>query len=263
MPPGAVLCLATLRRLGQPVIAAELQCYLSALAVTESFDKCIKKLREEGLVQLLGPFVSLAPDWEVTMQRYLEEKPACNERKRKGDMRRRQESEQNRRRVTRGILTDAERQELRTLRCVRKGCRKKATEVEHFPPKRYLRNLDDRHNPYLLWAICPEHNLETSEFIKILGPISVNPIPPFRIVGDTDPFLLYRLVSNHWYGKFYEAFLAGDRQAAQQAIRITLSYWLAIKDLPRPTHRDTPLSPQMQHIAELGRRYSTWRSQLP
>jgi len=263
MPPGAILCLATLRRHGRPMLREAMRSYLEALVATASFDRHIKELVNKGLIQLDGVSVSLAPDWETTMLRCLEENPACNERKRKGDMRRRQESEQNRRRVTRGIMTDAERQELRTLPCIRKGCRKKAIQMEHFPPQRYLKHLDDRHNPYLVWAICREHNRETSEFIKTLGPISINPIPPFRIVGDTDPFLLYRLVSNHWYSKFYEAFLARDRLAAQQAIRATLNYWLAIKDLPRPNRRDTTLSPRMRHIAERGRRYSTWKSQLP
>lgn len=260
--PGEILCLATLRRLGRPVIRNEVQRYLSALVPPQSFDGCIKKLRSKGLIQLDGSVISLVPDWEAVTHRYLEDNPACNERKRKGDVRRRQESEQNRRRATRGILTDAERQELRSLRCVRKGCRKKATQMEHFPPKRYLADLDEVHNPYLVWAICPEHNVETSEFIKTLGPISINSIPLFHSVGDTDPFLLYRLVSNHWYGEFYKAFLIGDREAAERAIRITLSYWLAIKDLPRPTNGDTPLSLRMKHIAKLGRRYSTWKSQL-
>jgi len=196
------------------------------------------------------------------MRHCLEENPACNQRKYKGDERRRQESAQNRRRVVKGTITEAERCELKSLPCVRQGCGRKAVQMEHFPPKRYLKDLDDCNSISLIWAICPEHNLETSEFIKTLGPISINSIPPFRIVGDTEPFLLYRLVSNHWYGKFYEAFLAGDREAAIRAIRVTLSYWLAIKDLPRPTHRDTPLSLRMKHVAELGRRYSTWKSQL-
>jgi hypothetical protein len=204
----------------------------------------------------------LAPTWEETIRHYLEENPACNQRKYQGDERRRQESVQNRRRVAKGLLTDAERYELTTLPCVRQGCCRKAIQMEHFPPRRYLKDLDDFNNISLIWAICPEHNRETSEFIKTLGPISVDLIPPFRIVGDTNPFLLYRLVSNFWYAEFYEAFLAGDRGAAIRAIRATLSYWLAMKDLPRPNRRDTPLSPRMQRIEECGRRYSTWKSQL-
>jgi len=257
-----ILCLATLRRLGGPMTREAMYRYLQSLVSPSSLNATLRRLSKKGLLSVAGSDISLTPTWEDTMRHCLEENPACNERKRKGDMRRRQESEQNRRRVNRGIMTDAERQELRTLPCIRKGCRKKATQMEHFPPQRYLKHLDDRHNPYLVSAICPEHNRETSEFIKTLGPISINPIPPFRIVGDTDPFLLYRLVSNHWYSKFYEAFLARDRLAAQQAIRATLNYWLAIKDLPRPNRRDTTLSPRMWQIAERGRRYSTWKSQL-
>jgi hypothetical protein len=239
-----------------------MQRYLSALVAPQSFDRCIKKLCKKGLTQIDDSVISLVPDWEATMRRYLEDTPACNERKRKGDMRRRRESEQNRKRVARGILTDAERHELLTLPCVRKGCRKKAKQMEHFPPKRYLGDLDEVHNPFLVWAICPEHNAETSEFIKTLGPISSNPITPLRVSGDMDPFLLYRLVANHCYGEFYKAFINGDRPAAEQAIRTTRDYWRAIKDLPRPNRRDTPLSPLMQRIEKCGRRYSTWKSQL-
>lgn len=257
-----ILCLATLRRLGEPMKREAICRYLQSLVTPPSLNSTLRRLCKKGLLNIAGSAISLTPTWEDTMRHCLEENPACNQRKHKGDERRRQESAQNRRRVVKGTITEAERCELKTLPCVRQGCHRKAVQMEHFPPKRYLKDLDDYNNISLIWAICPKHNVETSEFIKTLGPTNINSIPPFRIVGDTEPFLLYRLVSNHWYGKFYEAFLAGDREAAIQAIRITLSYWLAIKDLPRPNHRDMPLSLRMKHIAELGRRYSTWKSQL-
>ena len=258
----AVLCLAVLRKTQNPIAKAALKTYLSSLVSKSSFDRAINLLKKHRLIAVKNKIVALAPNWELTLTRYLEEHTACNERKRKGDTRRRQESERNRQRAAKGSLTDAERQELRTLRCVRKGCRRKATQLEHWPPKRYLKDLADRTNRHLVWAICPKHNKETCNFIKSLGPITPESSMKVFTRQDTDPRLLYRVCANYWYAKFIRAFEVQDREAATAAIGNVLGYWLTVKSAPlRPSTTRRP-SARMHRAATIGRRHSTWDSQL-
>jgi hypothetical protein len=258
----AVLCLAVLRKTQNPMAKAVLKVYLSSIVSKSSFDRAINLLKKHRLIIVKNKTVALAPNWELTLTRYLEEHPACNERKRKGDTRRRQESERNRQRVAKGSLTDAESQELETRRCVRKGCRRKATEMEHWPPKRYLKNLADRTNKHLVWAICPIHNEETCNFIRSLGPVTPERGREVFVRSGTEPYLLYRVNANYWYRKFIRAFQARDRAAARAAVSNTLGLWLIIKNSSPPLSTNRRLSPRMQRAATIGGRHSTWESQL-
>lgn len=258
----AVLCLAVLRKSQNPMAKAALKTYLSPLVSKSSFDRAINLLKEHRLIAEKNKTIALAPNWDLTLTRYLEEHPACNERKRKGDTRRRQESERNRQRVAKGSLTDAERQELKTLRCVRKGCRNKATELEHWPPNRYLKGLADRRNRHLVWAICQKHNKETCNFIRSLGPITPERGKEVSVRSGTEPYLLYRVNANHWYRKFIRAFQAKNRAAARAAISNTLGLWHIIKNSSPPSSIDKRPSQRLQRGATSGRRHSTWDSQL-
>jgi hypothetical protein len=134
--------------------------------------------------------------------------------------------------------------------------------LEHWPPKRYLKDLADRTNKHLVWAICRKHNTETSNFIKSLTPITPESRRKAFTRQDTDPYLLYRVCANYWYVKFIRAFEIKDRAAAEAAISNVLGYWFTVKSYPpRPSIARGP-SARMQHVATSGRRHSTWDSQL-
>jgi len=122
----------------------------------------------------------------------------------------------------REILKNTSQERKRLLRqpCVRCGGR--ASQVEHFPPKKFD-GFDHRHTAF---AICWDCNNATSGFIK-----SLDKIPPLRvtetcIADGIDPGDLLRASVEKGLRRFYRAFKDGDVDAALLAIQIPRSVCL-------------------------------------
>jgi len=240
LPAAVVLSLATLRLLEESISRKSLREYLSSLVPQSSFNSGLKFLVENHLVYGEGDRLLIAPDWESKLERWLETHPACNERQEAGDKRRAAETENNRIRVQKDELTDAEKMQLLSLPCVVKGCRNKRHQLEHFPPRHFLKQLDVITNRHFVWSICPKHNRDMAEFIKSLD--STIRIPPVLLAlrRGVDPMRIYCAAVDREIQKFYRAApnqkgapaSEEDIEAAQQAIVSAIGLWKAINKLP-------------------------------
>jgi hypothetical protein len=231
-PDAAVLCLATLRLLDEEISRKSLREYLSPLVPQSSFNAAIKVMYDNYLIYGDNDRLVIAPDWEIKMEKWLEDNPACNERQATGNKRRADEAEKNLIRVRSGKLTDAETKQLLALPCVVKGCKSKRHQIEHFPPKHFLKQLDVITNRYFVWSICRRHNRATADFIKLLDSTTAIPRGNLGIKTRADPLRIYTASANRNLQKFYEAHSSNDQAAATAAIWFTLGLWKAINALP-------------------------------
>jgi hypothetical protein len=240
LPGAVILSLATLRLLEESISKKSLREYLSPLVPQSSFNSGLKFLFEKHLVFGEGDRLIIAPDWESKLERWLDTHPACNERQEAGDKRRAVEIENNRIRVQKGKLTEGEKAQLLALPCVVKGCPNKRHQLEHFPPRHFLKQLDEITNRHFVWSICKAHNRVMADFIKSLD--NTIPIQPVLLVmrRGADPMRIYSAAVNREIQKFYEAApkqkgehaSEEDIEAAQQAITSAIGLWKAIDKLP-------------------------------
>lgn len=237
---GVLLCLATLRKLDVSISKKSLRVYLDPLVSRSSFNEAIRILTERHMVVHSSGLLVLSTDWESKLEHWLETAPACNQRKEKGDIRRKVEQEANRMRVKKRQLSEAERVLLLSLPCVVKGCDEMEHEMEHFPPKRFLKDLDVETNRHFVWSICKEHNLDLSRFIRKMP--NSSPIPPviLNLSPGVDPLRIYSAAANVGITRFYGALRSEEGEAvtpvnldiAYQAVVSVLGLWKAIKLLP-------------------------------
>ena len=264
VPPAAIICLATLFALEESISQKSLRNYLSTLVAESSFTDAMKFLKKRHMTCSDSGRILIAPDWEEKLQRFLDEHPECNERKKRGDTRRKAESWKNKVGVQHGRLTDAERNQLFKLPCVVNGCKRRNRVQEHFPPKKFLKkNVDVSTNRHFVWSICRQHNDEMKGFIARmpLGP----PIPSSKTVyaRGVDPLRAYKACANLRIQQFYRAFHADDLDAATDAVRAIIGLWKAILLLPDEamTGHKTHLGSKRKAVGK--RPYSPGRSQLP
>ena len=268
---GVLLCLATLRKLDENISKKSLRKYLEPLVSQSSFNEAIRILTERHMVVHSCGGLVLATDWENKLQHWLESAPACIQRKEKGDARRKAEQTANRMRVRKQKLTDAERITLLALPCVVKGCQsRKKHEMEHFPPIRFLKELDVQTNRHFVWSICRDHNIELSRFIRKLPNSQVIPPNELELAPGVDPLRIYSASANRGIVKFYEALRKEDRkqvtdedlEAATQAVVMVLGLWKAINSLPLEFHPKD--SESIQRRTTKGKHpYIPEQSQLP
>ena len=227
--PAAIICMAVLQRLDESISKKSLKKYLAPLISESSFSDAIRFLQDNHLIHLDCGRLALVVDWKPKIEVWLDNKAACNERQDKGDSRRRAESAANAVRVARGKLTDAERRQLLALPCVVKRCHRKATQIEHFPPKKYLKRLPTSTHPRLVWAICSKHNRGMADFIKAM-PDDISLTPSLLLIRPgTDPLRIYCASANRWIVKFYSAVAENDHASAYRAVCRTFGLWLAVK----------------------------------
>ena len=261
--PGAViLCLATLRQLDESISKKSLRKYLSALVPESSFNNALRFLKEHHLAYGECERLMIAPDWEAKLRAFMKGNSACDERQEKGDKRRKAESENNRVRVSKGKLTDAELTELQSLQCVIKGCKRKARQQEHFPPQKFLKDLDVTTDRHLVWAICGQHNRKMSDFIKKMPDLKPFVIKRVYVASGVDPLRLYHAAANFWIVRFYDAYRANDIPKATYAVQAVLGYRTAII---QSSSENEIIEPKQRVIRKaVGKRpYSPGRSQLP
>lgn len=243
IPRAVIICLAVLQRLDESISKKSLKKYLEPLVSESSFKDAIRFLTDNHLIYVECGRYALVSDWRSKVEFLLENNVACNSRQSKGDARRRAESAANVVRVAQGKLTQAERHQLLALPCVVKGCNRKATQEEHFPPKKYLKHLPISTHRRLVWAICKKHNRLTADFIKAM-PDDIPLTPSLLVVHQgTDPLRIYCASANRWIAKFYSAVSRNDHPAAYDAVRATFGLWLAVlRVLGNPTHQIEPWS---------------------
>ncbi len=107
--------------------------------------------------------------------------------------------------LRRGQMTPRQRRSLLRKPCLR--CGKKATQVEHFPPKKY----GGKDHIHLVWAICTKCNKRTQAFIRSLGPLGPPNESTLRVTVAIDPNILLRASLATGLRHFYMAAARKDR----------------------------------------------------
>jgi hypothetical protein len=263
IPPAAIICLAALSALEESISRKSLHKYLSTLTAESSFNAALRFLNQRYLTFCDSERILIAPDWKEKFQRILDEKPECNERKARGDARRKAESQNNKVRARHGRLTDAERNQLLKLPCVVKGCKRKSHVQEHFPPKKFLKeNLEVVTNRHFVWSICRQHNREMADFIKKMPDLKPLIYEQIYIASGVDSLRLYRGCANYWIIRFYDAYRANDIFKASYAVRAVLGCWTRMTQSSSETEI---IGPNQRIIRRaVGKQsYSPARSQLP
>jgi hypothetical protein len=228
--PAAVLCLATLNVLDEPIPRKTLRKYLEPLVPESSFSDAIRWMRAHQLLIEDASGLRIANDWTKKFVQLLVVNPAGTLRQVKGDLRRRRETDTHRTYFLKETITQKERKELRELPCVWKNCQRKGTEMEHFPPRRFLRHLADQTNKHLVWSICEEHNDQTNGFIKRIEQIPHSKPGQLQVDARYCKKVLYDIVSNIRIQQYYLAYERGDLETAAYVIQMALSLWTTIEN---------------------------------
>ena len=247
--PAAILCLATLNVLDEPIPRKVLRKYLEPLVPESSFNDAVRWLRVRQLMIEDASGLRVSEDWNEKFFRLLVDNPAGALRQVKGDSRRRRESEAHRTLILRETITQEERKELKQLPCVWKNCRRKGTEIEHFPARRFLRHLADQTNKHLVWSICAEHNDQTNGFIKKIKKIP--PCKPGQLQIDARWCTreLYDVVSNIRIQQYYAAYERGDLGSAARAKQMALGLWATIEN--EAPHHNMGVMPRQRGNREM------------
>lgn len=244
MSSGVILCLAVLSQLDESISKKSLKRYLEPLVSTSTFNSSLKFLIQHHLVYPECGRLMVTSDWKHKIELLLESNSACNFRQVTGDARRRAESMKNAARIAKGKLSDDELRQLKSLHCVFKGCKRKASQQEHFPPKRYLENLDISTHPRLVWAICKKHNSANSSFIKAMPAILPRTPGALTIYPGADPMRIYHTAANYWLPKFYSAVSTNNIAVATLAAGAVFNLWQDIQEIvDRGSHQITPWKP--------------------
>lgn len=263
--PGAIATLSVLIKAEESVTVPKLIQYLSPICSETTVRNGAKKLIKLGIVRDVSGIFVLSEDWSVLLRGYFVENPCCLDRSIKGKSVRASEREAVRSQVTSGALSPAEKGQLRSLPCVR--CGSKATQQEHFPPKRFLKDLSKHNGRDVVWAICWSCNQGSRKFIQempMLRPqrVQVN----FR--KGVNPWMVYRAQVNMLLIDWYNAVERNDVDSAITAVQKALDLYAALIDIyPQKTNGRINQTPVKKPRQQMGRKHRgkrmTSSSQLP
>ena len=248
-PPAAIVCLATLSILDEPIQKKTLRKYLEPLVSESSFNDAIRWMRARHLSIEGACGLTVTDDWNEKFYRLLVASPAGAMRQVKGDSRRRKETDAHRTLILKETITQDERRRLKELPCVWKNCPNRGTELEHFPPRRFLRHLVDQTNKHLVWSICAEHNDKTNGFIKRIRQIPPDNSGQLFIDIRCCKREIYDAVSNIRIQQYYSAFERGDLESAAYTIHMILALWTTIEN--EAPHHNMSVMPRQRGNREM------------
>lgn len=227
-PPAAVLSLATLNLLDEPIPKKALWIYLQPLVSESSFNESIRWMRSRNLIGESQQGLTISNEWHEQFRAHLNTSRAGYRRQERGDQRRRREGFANRIRVKKSTLTKSDQKKLKQLPCVRKNCKRLGTEIEHFPPRRFLKDLRVQTDKRLVWSICAEHNDETVQFIKRSPSVSFNSSLEIFADARCTELEIYDAVANLAIARFYSGFYMGDTFRAALVVGQTLALFKTV-----------------------------------
>jgi hypothetical protein len=184
----------------------------------------------------------MSDNWHAHLQDFFASAYSGMERLLTGNKRRQKERVARRQTVERGFLTDAERGQLRSLRCWVSGCRTKSKQADHFPPMRFLDLFKDKWSPHILFSACRKHNVGFGNFIASLPDL----IPERRqcvFTDGVDPWRLFRASNNLSLVKFKKHADDKNLAAASAVVKrsLDLFYSLQIDDLASKRRSLSPM----------------------
>ena len=224
-----MLVLATVERSEMPLSRMDLSKYLEVFCSCKSVRSSVNKLIDIGVLVDSNFGLLLTCHWQVHLEDFLDTAFAGVERLDTGNKRRQRERLARRQTVERGLLTDAERIQLRNLGCWFSGCRNKGREPDHFPPRKFLSTFEDTLSPHILFSACRKHNARFSHFIASLPHIEPERCE-YWIAENVDPMLLFRTSNNLQFVKFIQHANHKNKAGALSAIKRSSDFFFTLQE---------------------------------
>ena len=223
-----MLVFATVERADCLLSRKQIFDYLETFCSYDTVKRSVNRLLAIGILSDKIDGLCLSENWSQHFEEFISSSPAGKERWIKGNNGRRIERVARRQTVERGLLTDAERGQLRNLGCWVSACRSKGKEPDHFPPKRFLSSFEDTLSPHILFAACRKHNRRSAKFIASLPDIK----PEHRqlvFTNGVDPMRLFRASNNLSLVKFNQHFENKNFTEASAVVRRSLDFFYTLQ----------------------------------
>ena len=224
-----MLVLATVERSDRFLSRKEISEYLETFCSYGSVSRAVKKLVDIDVFADVAKCVCLSENWRERFDGFVASCPAGKERLEKGNARRRRERIVRRQTVERGLLTDAERGQLRNLGCWFPGCGSKGEHADHFPPEKFLKSFEDRLSPHILFSACGEHNQGFGNFIASLPDVRPEVCGKLVLLRGVEPTRLFRASNNLRLVRFIRHRENSDTVSASKDVKRSLDFFYTLQ----------------------------------
>ena len=224
-----MLVLATVERADCLLSRKQIFEYLETFCSYDTVKRSVNRLLAIGILSNKVDGVCLSENWCQRFEEFIASSPAGTGRLEKGNDRRRIERIARRQTVERGLLTDAERGQLRNLRCWFPGCSSKSKEPDHFPPDKFLSAIEDTLSPHILFAACRKHNRKSSNFIASLPDVKPEVFKKLVLLRNVEPTRLFRASNNLRLVRFIQHRENNDKVEASKDIKRSLDFFYTLQ----------------------------------
>lgn len=224
-----MLVLATIERSELSLSRMDISKYLEMFCGHRSVWNSVNKLIDIGVLIDSDSGLQMSSNWHVHLEDFFSAVCTGAERLKIGNERRLKERLIRRQKVERGLLTDAERNQLRNLECWFSSCRNNGREPDHFPPRKFLLTFEDTLSPHILFSACRKHNAQFSGFIASLPHVKPERCE-YWIAENVDPMLLFRTSNNLQFVKFIQHATLKNKDGALSAIKRSLDFFLSLQN---------------------------------
>lgn len=221
---------ATVERADCLLSRKQISDYLKMFYSGRSVMGSVERLVDIGVCIETADGVGLSECWRERFDGFVASSVAGAERFKKGNEKRKRERLKRRQTVERGLLTDAERGQLRNLGCWFPGCGSKGKEPDHFPPDRFLSTFEDTLSPHILFAACRKHNRQSSNFIASLPDIKPEVCKEWDISEGVEPTRLFRASNNLRLVRFIRHRENNDKVEACKDIKRSLDFFYTLQE---------------------------------
>ena len=225
-----LLVVSTLNNSLRPLSAKELHQYLGFFMSRQTINNVLLKLaRQSPVLAIKIDGLWKCPNDVLSALHTYETTRGPDKRSKKTRARIKLERAKHGVRVKRGLLTPADEKRLKTS-CIRSKTHKKPFEIEHFPPKKFLRAWLQKDHIDLSWGICAACNKKYGSWIKQQSAPILDMSTPIKITikagVDIRRAVLARLETN--LRRFYKSVDSGDDSKALKLIVDAYRLWLAV-----------------------------------
>ena len=225
-----LLIVSTLNNSRRPLSVNELHQYLGFFMSRQTINNVLLKLaRQSPVLAIKSDGLWNCPNDVLNALQTYETTRGPNRRSKKTRARIQFERVEHGVRVKRGLLTPNDEERLKTS-CIRSKTHKMPFEVEHFPPKKFLRAWLQKDHIDLSWGICADCNNRYGHWIKKHSAPILDTSTPIKITiragEDIRRVVLARLETN--LRRFYKSVDSRDDIKALKLIVDAYRLWLAV-----------------------------------
>jgi len=233
-----LLVVSTLDNSKRPLSVKELHQYLGFFMSRQTIRNVLLKLAEQSpaLAINVDGFWDSPKDLSLALEIY-EKTKGARARSKKTDRMISRERAKHRLRVKGSVLTPAEERRLKTS-CIRNKTHKKPFQIEHFPPRKFLRKWQQTDHIDLSWGICTKCNNKYGQWVKKHAAPKLDRSTPIRITIkaglDVRRAVLAHLETS--LRQFFQSVDKGDDVKALRLIADAYRLWLAVTKNEIPLH---------------------------